>query len=229
MNAVAIVPARGGSKRIPKKNIRTFLGRPLISYSLNCLIESNLFEEIIVSTDDEEIAKVAESQGPCRVVQRPKDLADDYATSSEVISHAAKSLGLVDEVICCAYPTAPLMAVADLQSGFDLFASGKWQYVFAATNYRYPVQRSFTRQDGGGLQMLDPAAYLSRSQDLTPVFHDVGWFYWAQASTWRDQSTIFSAQSSFVEIPANRAIDIDTEEDWKMAEAMYTLEKFSSI
>ena len=225
-NNVAIIPARGGSKRIPKKNIRDFIGRPIISYSIEAAINSHLFNKIIVSTDSKEIAKIANDYGAETPFMRPIEFADDFTGTHDVIGHAIKWLennNIKIDYACCIYPTAPLIDPKDLIKGFNLVCSGKWESIIAATDYSYPIFRSFKKLSNGGLEMIFPENYLTRSQDLPKVYHDAGMFYWAKSSVWKNPSHEFNHQNSIVEIPNYRANDIDTLEDWKKAELLYKL------
>jgi len=221
---IAIIPARGGSKRIPKKNIKFFLGKPIIAYSIENAIDSNLFDRVIVSTDDDEIAKVAIKYGAEVPFIRPKKLSGDFLGTHEVVGHAVKLLEdnneLVDYV-CCLYATAPLIKIKDLTKGFELIKTGKWESVIAATNFSYPIFRSFEKLPNGGLRMFFPEHYTSRSQDLVEAYHDAGQFYWASARVWKDKSRGFSENSTIVKLPNYLVQDIDTMEDWAKAENIY--------
>jgi N-acylneuraminate cytidylyltransferase len=219
---VAVVPARGGSKRIARKNVRSFAGRPMLHHSVEAVAASRLFDRVVVSTEDSEIRQISLDAGVHEVLERPSALADDHTPTRDVILDAINQLKLrASDVVCCVYPTAPLMEPGDLKKGARIFESDEWLYVLAATAYRYPVQRSFRRGGDNGIAMLQPEAFNSRSQDLPLTYHDVGWFYFAKCETWLAEPTMFSGRSTFVEIPPNRAIDIDTEEDWELAELMW--------
>ena len=223
---IAIIPARGGSKRIPKKNIKNFLGKPIIAYSINTAIESNLFDRIVVSTDSREIAKVAEQYGAEVPFIRPKEYSDDFIGTHEVIGHAVKWLEHKKEIIdytCCIYPTAPLINTDDLIKGFKLIKTGKWDSVIAATTYSYPIFRSFKKVSGEGLKMIFPKYYKSRSQDLPIIYHDAGLFYWAKSKVWKKKTKGFNKKNFIVEIPNHRAQDIDTLDDWQNAEIAYKI------
>ncbi|MGH2506240.1 MAG: pseudaminic acid cytidylyltransferase [Ktedonobacteraceae bacterium] len=218
---VAIIPARGGSKRIPRKNIRDFAGKPMIAHSIINAMESALFERIIVSTDDEEIARIAREIGAEVPFMRPAKLADDYVGTTEVVAHAIDWLfasGTSPSAACCIYATAPLIRSEDLRRGLDILESGRWQYVFAATTFASPIFRSFEVGPGGGVQMLFPERFESRSQDLPEVWHDAGQFYWGTSDAWIQKVRVFGPSSMIVPIPRWRVVDIDTEEDWQCAE-----------
>jgi N-acylneuraminate cytidylyltransferase len=189
---VALVPARGGSTRIARKNIREFVGKPMLSYSIEAARASQLFDRVVVSTEDSEIRQISQGVGIHEVLERPSALADDHTPTRDVILDAIKQLNLLaSDVVCCVYPTAPLMEPSDLKEGARIFESDKWLYVLAATPYRYPVQRSFRRRDDNSIEMLQPDTFNSRSQDLPLTYHDVGWFYFAKCETWQAEPTIF--------------------------------------
>lgn len=223
---IAIIPARGGSKRITNKNIKNFLGTPIIGRVIRTLRESQIFDRIIVSTDSEEIATVARKYGAEVPFMRPNELADDFASTSEVIAHAIESLQLetsLDTQVCCVYPTSVLMNSNDLRTSLELLQTQDWQYVFAASQPNSSPFRSFKKSGSGGLEMLFPQYWGSRSQDLPDCFFDAGFFYWATAKTWMKAEPIFGPNSTFVEIPEIRAIDVNTEDDWLRAETVFEL------
>jgi pseudaminic acid cytidylyltransferase len=217
---VALIPARGGSKRIPRKNIRMFAGKPMMVHSIECARRSGLFDRVIVSTDDEEIATVAREFGAEVPFMRPGSLADDYTGTTEVVAHAVRSLSPAASHVCCIYPTAPFIQTEDLREGWCLMRSGQWRFVFAATRFVAPVQRSFRQAADGGIEMLFPEHFSSRSQDLPPVLHDAAQFYWGHADAWMSLARMYDRHSTVVAIPHWRVQDIDTEEDWQRAEAM---------
>lgn len=220
---VAVIPARGGSKRIPRKNIREFAGKPIIAWSIDAAKESDLFDRIIVSTDDAEIAEVAKQWGAEVPFMRPAELSNDYAGTTEVVAHAIEYLcnqGTKLSAVCCIYATAPFIRQADLKQGLAILEAGNWQYVFSATTFAFPIFRSFQKNAEGGLEMLFPEYFNTRSQDLPEVLHDAGQFYWGRPQTWTDRARIFDSNSTTVIIPRWRVQDIDTEEDWIRAESM---------
>ena len=227
---IAVIPARGGSKRIPRKNIRSFLGKPIISYSIEAAKKSGLFDVIIVSTDDNEIAKIAISYGAKVPFIRPKYLSGDRASTHAVMKHAVKWAHKnyninKDCFFCCIYPTAPFLLEIDLLEGYELINSGYWKMTFSATSYSYPVSRSFYMVDNGGIKMFFPKEYKSRSQDLAVSYHDAGMFYWASSEVWNSSDISFSSRSTIVKLPEWRVKDIDTLDDWKYAEQKYILLK----
>lgn len=219
---VALIPARGGSKRIPRKNIRLFAGRPMIAHSIDAALRSQLFDRVIVSTDDGEIARVATDCGAEVPFMRPAHLSDDKAGTTEVVAHAVgwlESQGLKEiSAICCIYATAPFMTLADLRQGLALLEAGGWQYVFSATTFAAPVFRSFQKDEDGRLQMIFPQHFSSRSQDLPEALHDAAQFYWGRPGAWMKQLKVFDVHSSVVILPRWRVQDIDTEDDWRRAE-----------
>lgn len=220
---VAVIPARGGSKRIPRKNIRPFAGKPMIGYSIECASRSGLFDRIVVSTDDEEISAVARDFGAEVPFTRPAALADDHAGTTDVIAHAVQwfsGQGISVSEACCIYPTAPFLQSEDLKEGLRLMQAGRWRYVFAATRFAAPVQRAFRQTADGGLEMLFPENFAIRSQDLPEVLHDAAQFYWGRREAWLNREKVFDRFSTVVRIPHWRVQDIDTEEDWRHAEAM---------
>ena len=225
---IAIIPARGGSKRIPKKNIKNFLGKPVIAYSIEAAIKTNLFERVIVSTDNDAIAKISIKYGAEAPFVRPEELSDDFTGTPEVIGHAVKWLensGEKINYVCCIYPAAPLIEKNDILKGFDLIKNRKWEFIMAATNFSYPIFRSFKKSPNGGLEIIFPKHYNSRSQDLPKVYHDAGLFYWAKPDTWKKNFKGYNEKNSIVEIPNYRVQDIDTFDDWKKAEIIYKILK----
>jgi N-acylneuraminate cytidylyltransferase len=196
----------------------------MIAWALEAISEAACFDRVVVSTDDTEIAQVAKDLGAEVPFIRPADLADAFTGTGAVVSHAVRSLVASGErptSVCCVYATNPLLRAADLLKGRDLLASGKWQYVFAATRFDAPVQRGFVRAHDGSASMLWPEHAVTRSQDLPQVFHDAAQFYWGMPSAWLGGSAMFGPESTFVEIPSWRSVDIDTPEDWQRAELVF--------
>lgn len=223
---LCVIPARGGSKRIPRKNIRPFAGRPMLAHSIKAARDCGLFDHIVVSTDDEEIAEVAVTNGAEIPFMRPKALADDYTGTNAVARHAIEwfeRAGKPVAHVCCVYATAPFLRAADLRAGYEkLVASGK-AFVFAATRYAFPIQRAIRLNERGEVDAMFPEHIFSRSQDLVPAFHDAGQFYWGTARAYLDEVTTFSPDALIVELPHYRVQDIDTEDDWESAELMFRL------
>jgi pseudaminic acid cytidylyltransferase len=220
---VAVIPARGGSKRIPRKNIRLFDGKPMIAHSIGAALGSGLFERVIVSTDDDEITDIASAAGAEVPFRRPPELSNDHAGTTDVIAHAVEFLqgkGETLDAVCCIYPTAPFIQMEDVALGLKLLESGNWQFVFSATTFAFPIFRSFREAANGGVEMFFPEYFATRSQDLPEALHDAGQFYWGRPRAWLDRLRIFDGASTVVKIPRWRVQDIDTNEDWTRAELM---------
>ncbi len=219
--SVAIIPARGGSKRIPKKNIKDFFGKPIVAYSIQTALKSNLFKKVVVSTDDEQIAKVAQEYG-AEVLKRPKELADDFTGTADVVKHALKVLeksGEIYEYVCTIYATAPLLQNEYLIQGYEKLKNSNAVYAFSSTSMPFPIQRTFKIVDSR-CQMFMPQYYNSRSQDLEEAYQDAGQFYWQKTGIVSNE-IIFSKDSIPIILPRYLVQDIDTLEDWERAEKLY--------
>lgn len=229
MRAIAIIPARGGSKRIPRKNIKEFSGLPIIAHSITTALASGCFEKVIVSTDDHEIAKIALQYGADVPFLRPNVIADDYSGTIPVIAHAIdfyKQQNQFWDYACCLYATAPFVRVEDIQAGAKLIddensVGQNIRYVFSVAEYSYPIQRALSRSATGITGMLNPENFNLRSQDLVTSYHDAGQFYWGKADAWLNQEPIFNVNALSVVLPHYRVQDIDTLDDWKRAELMH--------
>jgi pseudaminic acid cytidylyltransferase len=224
MMIVAIIPARGGSKRIPGKNTRPFRGRPIIEYPLEIALNSGLFDRVIVSTDSERIADVARNAGAEVPFSRPKDLATDSATTAEVLLHALSWLqehGVAAKYVCCIYPTAVFVRNSDLAEGYELLRREEVATVFPVTTFDFCVQRAMRRKDDGRVEMVSPEHELTPSNDLPEYYHDAGQFYWLDASAFIQSRRLYSEKSLSIIMPRHRVVDIDTEEDWLLAEKLY--------
>jgi pseudaminic acid cytidylyltransferase len=222
---IAVIPARVGSKRIPRKNIKPFCGKPMIAWSIEVAKTSGLFERIIVSTDDAEIAEVSKQWGAEVPFMRPEELSNDHAGTTEVIAHATRwalDQGSAVEAMCCIYATAPFIQVDDLKRGWEAMNSGDWDYVFTVTDFASPIFRSFKQTSKGGIEMIFPEYFTTRSQDLPAVLHDAGQFYWGRPSAWIEGRRVFDRNSSPIIIPRWRVQDIDNKEDWTRAELMFS-------
>ena len=220
--AVCIIPARGGSKRIPRKNIALFHGRPMIAWSIEAAKATGLFDRVVVSTDDVEIAEVARKEGAEIPFLRPEALADDYTPTVPVIAHAVTALALAPETqVCCLYATAPLVRPDDLRAGYALLVGP--EYVMSVTSFPFPIQRALRHDAEGRVEMMQPEHMLTRSQDLEEAWHDAGQFYWARAATWTAGLPVFGKGSKGVLLPRHRVQDIDTPEVWTRAEALFAL------
>ena len=221
---IAIIPARGGSKRIPRKNIKEFCGKPMIAWSIDVAKASGLFEHIIVSTDDIEIAEVAKHWGAEVPFIRPAELSNDYAGTTEVVAHAtqwALDHPLDINAVCCIYATAPFIQSDDLKQGLKALTSGEWEYAFTVTDFAAPIFRSFKQTAEGGIEMFFPEYFLSRSQDLPIALHDAGQFYWGRPSAWLEGKRIFDIHSTPIVLPRWRVQDIDNPDDWQRAELIH--------
>ena len=221
---IAVIPARGGSKRIPRKNIRPFCGQPMIAYSILAAKASGLFDHILVSTDDEEIAGVARAWGAETPFMRPQTLADDFTGTGAVVKHAlswVREQGHAVSEICCIYATAPFIQVEYLQEGYrTLVESGK-SIAFSVTTFPFPIQRAVRIRPDGAVEAIYPEFVATRSQDLETAYHDAGQFYWYTTAALDHDVPVFSPAAVPVILPRHLVQDIDTEEDWVRAELMF--------
>lgn len=224
MSRVAIIPARGGSKRIPRKNVKDFCGKPMIAWSIEAAKASGCFDKIIVSTDDHEIARVAKEWGATVPFMRPEELSDDFTGTLPVIRHAVDWLNQYEtpvEYACCLYATAPFVSAEDLKQGLQLIKDSGSSYAFSVTSYAFPIQRAIRITKNGRVAMFNPKHFQTRSQDLEEAWHDAGQFYWGTAEAWREERAIFGENSVPVKLPRHRVQDIDTPEDWNRAEWLF--------
>lgn len=221
---IAVIPARGGSKRIPKKNIKPFAGLPLIAHSIKTAQASKVFDKILVSTDCEKVAEVALSYGAEVPFVRPASLSDDHTGTQPVVQHAIKyytEQGITPEYVCCLYATAPLLLAEHLIAGLkELQAAPHKQYAFSVCTFAFPVQRALI-SDGDGVKPMFANTIGQRSQDLTEAFHDAGQFYWGKTQAFEQNMPVFAAHSLPIFLPRYRVQDIDTLEDWETAENLY--------
>jgi len=221
---LAVIPARGGSKRIPRKNIRPFCGKPMIAWSIEAALQSGSFDQVTVSTDDAEIADVARMHGASVPFMRPAELSDDHTGTIPVIGHAIEwfqAQGDAPEQVCCIYATAPFVRAKDIQQGLLVLEQTGSDYAFSVTSYAFPIQRAIRITPQGRVEMFHPEHFNTRSQDLEEAFHDAGQFYWGNASAWLAGKPIFSPDAAPVILPRHRVQDIDTPEDWERAEWMF--------
>lgn len=221
---VAIIPARGGSKRIPRKNIREFAGRPMMAWPITAALESALFDQVIVSTDDEEIAEVASRCGAVVPFRRPDALADDHTATGAVINHAIEWLnaaGMPPEHVCCLYATAPFVTAEWLRKGWERLRDSGKEFAFSVASFPFPIQRAIRLLPGGGVAPFQPECVPVRSQDLEPAFHDAGQFYWGQAAAFLAGKPMFAEHAEALLLPRWMVQDIDTEEDWERAERLF--------
>lgn len=224
MNRVAIIPARGGSKRIPRKNVKLFCGKPMIAWSIEAAKLSGCFDKIYVSTDDAEIADVAKAWGANVPFMRPAELSDDFTGTLPVIRHAVEWLSKHEMPVnyaCCLYATAPFVSPGDLRKGWDAIQQQACSYSFSVTSYAFPIQRAIRITGNGRVAMFSPENFNTRSQDLEEAWHDAGQFYWGTAQAWQDEKMMFAEDSVPIKLPRHRVQDIDTPEDWARAEWMF--------
>lgn len=220
---IAVIPARGGSKRIPRKNIKPFAGKPMIAYAIEAAQASGVFDHIVVSTEDTEIAEFAVSIGAELPFMRPRDLADDVTPTVPVIAHAIKACAAVGwraQRVCCIYPGVPLIQQQDLRRALALLELGGTAYVFPVTPFPSPIQRALARDEQGCARPFHPEYVSTRTQDLQPAYYDAGQFYWGNASAWLDGVNIHANGKTII-LPEWRVVDIDTPADWERAEALY--------
>jgi len=221
---IALIPARGGSKRIPRKNIREFRGKPMIAYSIAAALEAEIFDQVIVSTDSEEIAGIARRHGAETPFLRPPELAGDFTTTAEVVAHALEWLtahsGAVD-TMCCLYATAPFVTGRWLRKGYELLGGREVSAVFTVAAHPSPVFRALKKDENGFLRMVWPEYELSRSNDLPETYYDAGQFYWLAASRFRQTNRLYADDALPLVLPRYLVQDIDTGEDWRMAELMH--------
>ena len=224
---LAVIPARGGSKRIPRKNIKMFHGQPMIAWSIQAAIDSGCFDEVWVSTDDEEIAAIAQAYGAKVPFLRPAHLSNDFATTADVMAHAVEEFDKLNHVIpdyvCCLYATAPFINSKALKKGLELMP--KYQYALAITEYQFPIQRSLKKDINEGLYLIEANSFVKRSQDLDLAYHDAGQFCWGWAKSWLNKEQIFSVSTGGVILPKYLVQDIDDEQDWKRAEMIFEVFK----
>jgi pseudaminic acid cytidylyltransferase len=231
---IAVIPARGGSKRIPRKNIKNFCGKPMIAYAVGAAKKSGLFEHVVVSTDDEEIAEIARVWGAETPFVRPVELANDYTTTVPVIAHAiriCRNSNWHFDNVCCIYPAVPFIQIEDIRNALARLLSSKADYCFPVTEYPSSIQRALRMLANGKLQPFNSESETTRTQDLVPAYYDAGQFYWGKADAWLTNPKIHSSGVGY-EIPNWRVVDIDTDVDWTRAEIMYnsalSLRQFTS-
>lgn len=223
---MCVIPARGGSKRIPRKNIRIFCGKPIIAWAIEAAIDSGCFELIIVSTDDDSIAEVSKAYGAEVPFKRPAYLCEDFVSTAAVVNHAvnwASLNGFKYDAVCCLQATAPFVRPDDIQNSLKLFLSGNWNFCITATSYVSPILRSFRKLEDGTLDMFFPDYFHKRSQELATALHDAAYLYWGRDNTWVPDSKLFGPNCTAYEVPHWRVQDIDTEDDWKRAEILHSI------
>lgn len=221
---LCVIPARGDSKRIPRKNIKEFNGKPMIAYSIEAALESGCFERVIVSTDDEEIAEVAKSYGAEIPFMRPEELSNDYVGTLSVIKHAVKwfeQYDIMPKHVCCLYATAPFVQSQAIKSAYTQLKESQADYCFTVTSYPFPIQRAIKLTEQKRVEMFYPQYFNTRSQDLEEAYHDAGQFYWGEVEAFKIEKPIFSNDAAPFVLPRYLVQDIDTPEDWTQAEMMY--------
>jgi len=227
MKNLAIIPARGGSKRIPRKNIKQFLGKPIIAYSVQAALDSGLFDEVMVSTDDEEIASIAREAGAQVPFFRSQENANDYATLADVVLEVVawyEKNRTRPENICCVLATAPFVTATRLKEAYNKLVKEQRYAVFPVAKFSYPIQRALqVNPFSGTVSMLHPENLTARSQDLEDYFHDSGQFYWANVNVLKTGKSFLTANTGIVELPQSEVQDIDSEDDWIIAEQKYLL------
>jgi pseudaminic acid cytidylyltransferase len=219
LTRLAIIPARGGSKRIPRKNIRDFQGRPIIAWSIDTARQSGLFDEVLVSTEDAEIAQVAQALGAAVPFLRSARNADDHATTTDVIREVLERYKKQVDVACCIYPTAPFVTTEDLAEGLRLLEDN--DVVLPVSRFGYPIWRSLSRSEDGRVSLNFPEHAMSRSQDLPAAYHDAGQWLWLRVAPFLAGGALLGPRTGSVILPIERVQDIDTEEDWREAEAKF--------
>jgi pseudaminic acid cytidylyltransferase len=223
MKNLAIIPARGGSKRIPRKNIKPFMGKPIMAYSIEAALKSNIFDEVMVSTDDEEIASIAKEFGAIVPFMRSEKTANDYATTADVICEVIEcyhNIGKDFDTVCCIYSTAPFVTSDRIIEAYSLLQN--FDSVFTAVSYSSPIQRGLKIEDGK-IKMIWPQYRNTRSQDLEPVYHDAGQFYVAKVAQFLKEKTFWTEKAGGIILPELEVQDLDTETDWQLAEMKYKL------
>lgn len=222
---LAIITARGGSKRIPRKNIRDFCGKPIIAYSIEVALKSGCFDEVMVSTDDEKIAEIALKYGAAVPFMRSAKTSDDFATTADVIFEVLRQYQQYEKYFkyaCCIYPTAPLILPENLQSAFDQMVHHAMDTVFPITRFSFPIQRAL-RLNNGSVEFMQSTHALTRSQDLEPAYHDAGQFYWLNVKTFIQSKSLVSKKTGAIVLPEWQVQDIDNMDDWVLAALKYKL------
>lgn len=219
---IAVIPARGGSKRIPRKNIKEFGGKPMIAWSIRAALDSGLFDQVLVSTDDEEIAAIAREFGALTPFMRPPSLADDLTPTVPVIAHAieaCRELGWDVTHACCIYPCAPTVQGEDMRAAFAMLVERGANFVFPVTEYAHPIQRAMRQMPDKSMQLFSPEFELTRTQDLEKTYHDASQFYWGTVAAWTGNMKVHT-DGLGMPVPHWRVVDIDTEDDWIRAELL---------
>jgi pseudaminic acid cytidylyltransferase len=223
---IAIIPARGGSQRIKRKNIKKFFSKPILYWTIKILKKSNLFDKIIVSTDDLQIKKISQQLGINQIIDRPKNLSDNITATKPVIEHAIKTLSYKDKIkyVCCVYPCNPFLNIKDLKKCFKILKKNLQNFIFPITEYPHPIQRAFKLKENNKIIFFEKKNELKRTQDLIKSFHDAGQFYWGEKNNWLSKKKL---HSSSIGLPISkwRSVDIDNKDDWKKAELLFKMYK----
>ena len=225
MKSIALIPARGGSKRIPRKNIKPFHGRPIIEWTIEHALKSQCFEFVLVSTDDPQIANIAENAGAKVPFLRPEQLANDYATTVDVVHHAIKwvtesKINITN--LCCVYPTSVFVTAEYYQTAFDLIKSNPNKFVYSVTPFSYPIQRALIKDSSGLIKMKEASFLNSRTQDLEPYYHDAGQFYWGSCDNWLTCRSPLAEPALPLMMPSDAVRDVDNLSDWQIAEILFS-------
>lgn len=229
---IAVIPARGGSTRIPRKNIRQFAGKPIIAWSIEAAFSSGCFDHVIVSTDDDEIAEVARSHGALVPFKRPAELSGNHVGTMPVIRHAVEWMieqGHSMDFICCIHATAPFLKPEDLRKGLETLKKSECDYAFPVAEYPASIQRALRIDVLGRVGMFQPENLHTRSQDLEMAFYDAAQFWWGHAFAWLAEKPVYCSSAMPIRIPRYRAQDIDTSEDWAHAELMFKFIQASGL
>jgi pseudaminic acid cytidylyltransferase len=227
---IAVIPARGGSKRIPRKNVKSFGGRPMIAWAIGAALDCHLFDKVVVSTDDSEIAEIAREYGAETPFVRPAELANDTAGTVPVIAHALRELdasGINCAFAACIYPCTPFLRSQDLIDAYKLLTGSDADFVYPVIEYPHPTFRAMRRKVGGQMEFVFPECEMMRTQDLEATFHDAGQFYWGKSSAWVAEKRMHTAGLGMV-VPSWRFVDIDNDDDWRRAELLFKLQGYSA-
>lgn len=229
MNTIAIITARGGSKRIPRKNIRDFMGKPMLAYAIDAALNAEIFDEVMVSTDDDEIAQIAKQYGAVVPFMRSAQAANDFATTTDVLGEVIenyKKIGKTFHKFCCIYPCVPFLTSEILKNANETFTKNEnLDCLIPIVRFSFPIQRAFRVNDKKMLEFREPKHALTRSQDLEPMYHDVGMFYFAKTDSFIKHNALITPNTGYIEMDESIIQDIDNESDWKMAEIKYKVLK----
>ncbi len=226
MKSVAIITARGGSKRIPRKNVKNFMGKPMLAYAIDAALSSGVFDEVMVSTEDEEIAKIAKECGAKVPFMRSSEAANDYTPTFDVLKEVIemyKNSGKEFDSLCCIYPCVPFLTGETLKNAYEIFSSSDCDTLVPVVRFSFPIQRAFRVDENGFLKYREPEHALTRSQDLEPMFHDVGMFYFADIKEMLKNGKLVGNSAAYIEMDEVQVQDIDNETDWEMAEMKYKI------